>query len=169
MSNLRPYQNNIADLGELSTTIAYFISNDIYADNPNKISEELIDEYESQLKKLGNAYTSDNYIIRDDYRAIQQKQLIAYFINLWNQYEKKQLVKDENFKKQDYEFYKLLNDKLDRKDTEMLFDSNYRQIVVKELIANDTSDLDENTKSLNAILKLPNDSFKEKLLTTGIV
>ncbi|RRJ89346.1 hypothetical protein EG240_11960 [Paenimyroides tangerinum] len=162
-------ENNLADLAELSTTIAYFISNDIYADNPTKISEELIDEYESQLKKLGNAYTNDNYIIRDDYRAIQQKQLIAYFINLWNQYEKKQLVKDENFKKQDYEFYKLLNDKLNRKDTEMLFDNNYRQIVVQELIANDTSDLDENTKSLNAILKLPNDSFKEKLLTTGIV
>lgn len=162
-------ENNLADLAELNTTIAYFISNDIYADNPTKISEELIDEYESQLKKLGNAYTNDNYIIRDDYRAIQQKQLIAYFINLWNQYEKKQLVKDENFKKQDYEFYKLLNDKLDRKDTEMLFDKNYRQIVGQELIANDTSDLDENTKVLNAILKLPNDSFKEKLLTTGIV
>lgn len=162
-------ENNLADLAELNTTIAYFIDNDIYTNNPTKISEELIDEYESQLKKLGNSYTNDNYIIRDDYRAIQQKQLIAYFINLWNKYEKKQLVKDENFKKQDYEFYKLLNDKLDRKDTEMLFDGNYRQIVVQELIAKDTSNLDENTKSLNAILKLPNNAFKEKLLTAGIV
>lgn len=169
ITGTRLAENNLSDIENISSSSSYYIDKDFYLNEPKKISESILDEYESELKNLANSYTSDNYIIRDDYKEIQEKQIVAYFYNLWNGFEKKAKLQNPNFKNEDFEAFKVLHHKIKFNDEQMLFDRNYRALVINNLIKDDTSDLDENTKIFNAILKLPNDSFKEKLLTINLV
>ena len=169
ITGTRLAENSVMELNRLYSDTEYYINSDMMLNKPDFISDQMVKEYQKELKKINKSYTKDNYILREDATAILKKQVGVYFLNTWYRYYQKALNENPAISNTSFSIVTLLEKEVALNDASLLFDPNYIQYVKNTLIKKDNSGLDENTKFLNAAAQLPDDLFKQKLLTATLL
>ncbi len=144
--------------------IEYYLEDNRFLDQPSKFSEMLYKEWEENSKQKDKNKTVDNYVARADYRNREQKLNTINYLNFWEQYVEKRTLILHVAKTAEPSDIKLLRKELSLTDESLLSDEGYFKYVLQQLTKNDTTRADINLKQTNAILKLKNSSFRDKML-----
>jgi len=103
-------------------------------------------------------------VARADYSNREQKLNTINYLNFWEQYVEKRSLILQGAKTTEPSDIKQLRKELSLTDESLLSDEGYFKYVLQQLTKNDTSRADINLKQTNAILKLKNTSFRDKML-----
>ena len=144
--------------------IEYYLEDNRFIDQPSKFSETLYKEWKDNSKKKDKNKTVDNYVARADYSNREQKLNTINYLNFWEQYVEKRSLILQGAKTTEPSDIKQLRKELSLTDESLLSDEGYFKYVLQQLTKNDTSRADINLKQTNAILKLKNTSFRDKML-----
>lgn len=143
---------------------SYYIEENIQMDNPDLIRSEIVKEWKEALSTSDKYKTVDNYVPREDFMERNKKMLTITFLNLWNDFVKKRAVMFPKEKTEETTDIKLMKKRVPLDDESLLSNEEYFKYVRSQMIAPNKEDIDENTKSLLAIAKLPKGEFKDKML-----
>jgi thiol-disulfide isomerase/thioredoxin len=145
--------------------LVYYLNNSDRLENTEYYFSEIEKQYKSNSKELVNGYTSDNYIPRNDYLDMQKKNIAIQTLLLYKEYESKYKLAFNKPLPQNT-FIEELEKTIVLGDETMVTNPDYIDYIKYTLIKDDNSDLDEESKFLNQIIKLPNSDFKDRLLYT---
>ncbi len=156
-------ENNL-QLNDFSfNTLEYYLDNNIDLEKTDFYFKEIEKNYLNNNKNLITSYTSDNYIPRQDY--IEQKYTINKVKTLltYIDYQKKYQL---NFNKDlpENTFITDLKKSIDVNNSDLLVDQDYSTYIAYNLTKDDNSEVDDDTKLINAIKKLPQSKFKDILV-----
>lgn len=142
----------------------------MYLDKSLKIKDAdffmdiISEEWKKELYRLRSKRSIDNIIVREDFSIRAQKEINLKYITYWNRFKKlrKSLYpnKEYNLTNEIIE----LEQSISMTDISMLSNEDYFSLVKKELIYSDKRELNEDEKYFEAISKLNNGIFKDKLL-----
>ncbi|WP_161971735.1 redoxin family protein [Flavobacterium silvisoli] len=144
--------------------ISYYMQENINIDKPQIITETLYKDWKEEMTASNKFRTIDNYIPKNDYTERNQKLITTRYLNMWNEFLKKRAALYPNEKTPEGTAIKEIKSKLSLTDESLLSSSEYFDYVKSQLIANNHEDIDENTKSILAISKMKQGSFKDKML-----
>ncbi|OYQ38366.1 hypothetical protein CHU92_05315 [Flavobacterium cyanobacteriorum] len=142
----------------------YYLEENENIDNPDRFTEVLAEEWRDALKESDNFRTADNYVPKDDFYEKNRMMVTIRYLNLWNDYLKKRAAMFPGQKTPENAAIKEMKRTVPLNDESLLNESAYFDYLKATLIAGNTKDIDENTKSIQAIAKLPAGSFKDKML-----
>lgn len=158
-------ENQYTAAKELGYTMAsYYIDQNLQMDNPDFISTQIVDDWKDAMSVSDKYKTIDNYVPREDFLEKNKKMLTITFLNLWNDFVKKRAVLFPKDKTEESADIKIMKKRVPLNDESLLNNEDYFMYVRSQMIASNKQDIDENTKSLLAIAKLPSGSFKDKML-----
>ena len=164
VTGTRLAENQSARSNRNNARIEFYLEANRFLDQPLKFSETLYKEWSDNSKQKDKNKTVDNYVARSDYRDREQKLNTVTYLNFWEQYvEKRKLILREAKTPEPSEIKKLKKE-LSLTDESLLSDESYFKFVLQQLTKNDSSTADINLKQTNAILKLKNTSFRDKML-----
>lgn len=146
------------------SSVFYWIDNNMFLDDPETISDQLHEEWEEQISKVKIFRTADNYMPRKDFTQKEKTLVTAEFLNFWSKYQTKRAAVFDSSKIYEPEKIKVIKSGMRSDDEMLLTDSRYSEYVLNELISKNTEDIPVEEKQLQAMLKLENSSFKDKLL-----
>lgn len=165
ITGTRLAENQYIKKEENSYTMAsYYIEQNVQMDNPDFIMSQIVDEWKEMISVSDKYKTVDNYVPREDFMERNKKMLTIKFLNLWNEFVKKRAIMFPKDKTEESADIKLMKKRVPLTDESLLSNEEYFKYVRSEMIAPNIEDIDENTKSLLAIAKLPSGVFKDKML-----
>lgn len=144
--------------------VSYNLEQNEELDNPKVFTTTLIDEWKEMTKETNKFKTVDNYIPREDYLNYKRKLITIEYLNYWNTFLKKRAVMYPNEKTVATPEINAMIKTVPLDDAGMLSNEVYFTYIRNKMISENTSDLDENTKTLQAIAKLKPGTFKDKML-----
>jgi len=169
-SDISIYGSRLAEHRALKNEISfgsnvfYWIDNNMFLDDPETVSDQLHEEWEEQISKVRIFKTADNYIPRSDFTQKEKTLVTATFLNFWHKYQTKRASVFDSSKIYEPEKIKLIKAGMRSDDEMLLTDSRYSDYVLNELVSQNMEDIPAEEKQLQAIAKLENNSFKDKLL-----
>ena len=144
--------------------VEYYLEDNLMLDNPEYITKELVSEWKKAMATSSKFKTADNYVPREDFINNTKKIISIKYLNLWNTFVKKRTALFPGEKTPETEDIKEIKATVPLNDEGMLSTQDYFNYVVGQMIAKNKEDLDDNTKSLRAIAKLPSGTFRDKML-----
>lgn len=165
ISGSRLPENRFKDKENLSySTVSYFLQQNLMLENANYITGELVDEWEDALDETSTFKTADNYVPRTDFTEISKKLVTVRHLGMWNTFVKKRAALYPDQKTPETAGIKAMKAKVSLSDESLLSSREYFDYVIGQLTASNKNDIDDNTKALLAINKLPAGPFKDKML-----
>lgn len=146
------------------STVQYYIEDNIFMDNPEFITEQLVEEWRDAMAESNKFKTADNYVPHEDFLKNNQKVLTINYLNIWNAFIKKRAALFPGKETPETADIKEMKATVPLNDEGLLSTEDYFKYVVGQMIASNKEDVDENTKSLKAIAKLPAGTFRDKML-----
>ena len=146
------------------STLYYYLEENINIDKPELITKTLYDEWKEAITTASKFRTVDNYIPKNDYTQRSHKLITTRYLNMWNEFLKKRMALYSNEKTPEGSAIKEIKSNLSLTDESLLSSNEYFEYVKSQLIANNKQDIDDNTKSIQAISQLKPGSFKDKML-----
>jgi thiol-disulfide isomerase/thioredoxin len=146
------------------SSVSYYIEQNMFIDKPDYISDELVSDWKDAIKESDNFRTVDNYIPGEDYLKKRQILSTIEYLNYWNTFKKKRAAMYPDAKTVDTEGIKEMKALVRLNDESLLSEKSYFDYIKTGLIAPNKEDIDEDTKSLLAITKLPKGKFRDKML-----
>ena len=159
-------ENQLIDINSDTewSTLNYYIQENINLDNPELITKLLYEEWEEKSNLASTFRTADNYVPKTDYAVRSKKLVTASYLNLWEIYLIKRAALYPNQKIVEDPKIQEIRKQLPYDDESMLSNAQYFEYVKSQLIKNNTTDTDSDSKAIQAIAKLKSSSFKNKLL-----
>lgn len=146
-----------------SSLVFTFITNNQYLDQPGVISDLLYEEWEEQTdKKLFT--TVDNYVAREDFIDRNLQITTALFLNQWNDYRRRRAVMFDTTGDVVPEKIRHMISKVSLRNEALLDDSQYTKYVLFTLTSAPQEKTEESKRQLDAIMRLEDSKFKDKLL-----
>jgi len=142
----------------------HYLESNMYIDDPEEFSRVLVNEWKDLMDETNSFRTADNYIAKNDYTDATKKLTTIKSINTWNKYLKKRGLMYPDQKTPENSDIKEMRNKVSMNDETLLMSPDYFDYVRNSLIEKNTSDIDENTKAIQAINGMPTGSFKDKML-----
>ncbi len=142
----------------------YYLENNEYMDMPEVFTDGLIKEWKDAISESDKFRTADNYIPREDYLQKNKMLLTIKYLNYWNHFLKKRAAMFPGQKTIETPEIAEMKKTVPLNDEALLSSEVYFEYLKSRLIAENKEDTDENTKSIQAIAKLPAGSFKDKML-----
>ena len=146
------------------STIRYYLDENINLDKPQIITQTLYKEWQEAMDVPNKFKTVDNYIPKTDYTERSKKLISTRYLNFWNEFVNKRAALYPNQKTVEGSAIKEIIKSLSLTDESLLSSADYFDYVKSQLIAKNKEDIDDNTKSIQAISQLKNGSFKDKML-----
>lgn len=146
------------------STVDFYIEDNIRLDNPEFITNEIISEWKDAVSVSNKFKTADNYVPREDFIENNKKIITIKYLNTWNAFLKKRAALFPGKKTPETAGIKEMKAKVPLNDEGMLASEEYFKYVTGQMIASSKLDVDDNTKALLAIAKLPAGSFRDKML-----
>jgi thiol-disulfide isomerase/thioredoxin len=146
----------------------FLIYDNSYLNRPDKVVNELYKEWKEKLKESDTYRTPDNYAPQADFIARNKKVLTLEYLNMWNTFEEKLKVVNPDIVKNTPSKIQEIKDYISLEDSSLITNENYFSYIMYEYTKQDTIDTDQITKRLNAISKLENKDFKDRLLFSSL-
>lgn len=157
-------ENNTITSVNFMPSVAFFIDEMSFKDNTQLLEDRFTTEYNDEIKNISSSYTTDNYVPRQDFMDLKKKELTVKFLNLYTAYQEKYKLYYPDKEQPNFKIIKELKEKVGFSERNLLSNAEYSKYFKAAIIAKDTSAVDENTKYIQAINKLPATDFKERLL-----
>lgn len=143
--------------------VSYQLENNIDLDDTEAYFKNIEAEHNDNIKNMLTTYTADNFIPRQDFLEINEKNITISTLLLYDEYQKKYNL---NFNKKlpENKFITNLEKTITLNDNTLINNSEYATYIKYQYIKSDTTDLDEDTKFINAIAKLKKSDFKDRLV-----
>lgn len=143
--------------------VSYQLENNIDLDDTEAYFKNIEAEHNDNIKNMLTTYTADNFIPRQDFFDINEKNITISTLLLYDEYQKKYNL---NFNKKlpENKFITNLEKTITLNDNTLINNSEYATYIKYQYIKSDTTDLDEDTKFINAIAKLKKSDFKDRLV-----
>jgi thiol-disulfide isomerase/thioredoxin len=143
----------------------YMIEENNYIDKPDKVASQIKSDWQNELSDSKNFTTRDNYIPKQDYLLLSTKLSGLRYLTIWNKYaDKRKVVVPSSSRDKLPPEIQEIRKTVNLKDQSLLSSPDYLDYLMHELTEKDTSDIDQNLRRLNAISRLKNDAFKDRLL-----
>jgi thiol-disulfide isomerase/thioredoxin len=146
------------------SNLEYYIQDENYISKPELFTKELVDEWNADMKESDKFKTADNYTPRKDFLQKNKQLLTLKYLKFWNAYVKTRRAMHPTKKTTESKEILAMKKSVPLNDESLLANEDYFTYVKSQLIANSTGDVDENTKSINAIVNLKPGIFKDKML-----
>lgn len=146
------------------SSVAYDLQNNTNLDKPDNFIRDLIAEWKEDINQSDNFKTVDNYVPREDYRLQNKKLLTIRYLNYWNDFIKKRKALYPDQETKPTEGIKEMIASVPLNDEGLLSKEEYFNYLKSQMLADNKSEIDENTKTLQAIEKLEKGSFRDKML-----
>src|SRR5690606_25597297 len=146
----------------------YMINDNSYLDRPERVINTIYKEWEERFNESDKFRTPDNYAPQADFSERNKKITTIKYLNIWNAFEEKIKVVDPEFIKNTPEKIQEIKDYISLEDNSLITNENYFKHIMYEYTKQDTTDTDQITKRLNAISKLENKEFKDRLLFSSL-
>lgn len=146
------------------TSLDWHLKNNANLSDTDFYMNSIYKNWQKEVTQLSSARTVDNIIPKNDYLERTKKKIALKYISYWNSFKKKS---DALFPGIKYTVSNGINDlmsSLNLNDDSLLSDDNYLQLISENLIKNDHRKINEDQKFLDAISKLENGLFKDRLL-----
>lgn len=158
-------ENNYSNKDDRSwSSINYYLDQNMFMDNPSFVIGQLVDEWKEKMDESNKFKTVDNYVPREDFVEKEKKLITVKYLNLWNSFVKKRAALYPNDKTDETSEIKNMKKTVSLNDESLISSNEYFDYVMTQMTAGNKEDIDENTKALLAINKLPASSFKDKVL-----
>lgn len=145
-------------------SINYDLEHNEGLDKPGYIISEIVKEWKESTKETNNFKNVDNYVPREDYLAYKRRLITLEYLNYWNTLVKKRTVLFPKSKTVATPEILAMIKSVPLNDEGMLSNEEYFNYIREKMISENKADLDENTKTLQAITKLKPGSFRDKML-----
>lgn len=142
----------------------YYIQRNEMLSNADFVTKAIIEEWEEAMNESDNFKTVDNYTTKPDFKAKNKKIVTLFYLNLWNTFLKRREALFPDEETVETADIKAMKKTVPLDDESLLSNDDYFTYVSSQMIAENKEDIDENTKSLLAINKMPESSFKDKML-----
>lgn len=146
----------------------YLIYDNSYLNRPEKVINEIYKEWKEKLSNSDKYRTPDNYAPQADFIERNKKVLTLEYLNMWNTFEEKLKVVNPEIVKNTPKKIQEIKDYISLEDNSLITNESYFDYVMYEYTKQDTTDTDQITKRLNAISKLENKEFKDRLLFSSL-
>lgn len=165
LSGSRLAENRFKDKETASySMVSYFLQQNLMLDNAKYLTDKLVDEWEDAVDETSTFKTADNYVPRADFTEISKKLITIKHLGMWNTFIKKRAALYPDQKTPETAGIKNMKSKVSLSDESLLSSREYFDYVIGQLTASNKNDIDDNTKALLAINKLPAGPFKDKML-----
>ncbi|HWY11969.1 MAG TPA: TlpA disulfide reductase family protein, partial [Bacteroidia bacterium] len=144
--------------------LGYWLQENKKLDDVKAFSDQLYKEWKEKIAVTNKFKTVDNYVPRPDYTERNKKLICVKYLNFWDQFVKKRLALYPNQKTEENANIKSLKTKISLSDESLLSNGDYFNYVITKITPDNKKDIDANTKSIEAISKLPSNPFKDKML-----
>jgi thiol-disulfide isomerase/thioredoxin len=145
-------------------SVSYDLNENRNIDKPAIFIEDLIEEWKEVTTEANRFKTVDNYMPREDYLNYKRKLLTIEYLNYWNTFLKKRALMYPNEKTVATPEIVEMIKTVPLNDEGMLSNEDYFTYIREKMIRENKADLDENTKTLQAIAKLKPGTFKDRML-----
>ncbi len=152
------------EAGNSWSTVGYYLEDNMFIDTPDYFIEQLADEWREAVSESDKFRTVDNYVPKDDFLQKNKMLITIQYLNYWNTFLKKRAAMFPGEKNVETADIKEMKKTVPLNDEALLTQSAYFDYLKSTLIASNKEDIDENTKSIQAIAKLPSGGFKDKML-----
>lgn len=146
------------------STVSYYLEDNVFIDEPVVFTNQLVSEWKDAVNESDKFRTADNYIPKDDYLRINKKLITIKYLNYCNEFLKKRAALYPGQKTEETAEIAEMKKTVPLDDESLLTNDVYFEYLKTNLIAGNKADIDENTKSIQAITKMPAGSFKDKML-----
>lgn len=146
------------------SSVQYYIEDNLFMDNPEFITEMLVEEWKDAMAESNKFKTADNYVPHEDFLNNNRKILTINYLNIWNKFIQKRAALFPGKETPETKDIKEMKATVPLNDEGMLSTEAYFKYVVGQMISSDKEDIDDNTKSLKAIAKLEAGPFRDKML-----
>lgn len=158
-------ENQMRSRGEKGwSSISYNLEHNNTLEKVDEFSKNLYEEWEEKNDKEIAFRTVDNYIPKSDFSERRKKLLAITYLNYWSEFSRKRKALYPNEKTNETPEIENLKSKVSLVDESLLSSKEYFKYVSLQLTKDNTQDIDANTKSIEAISKLPKGTFKDKML-----
>ncbi len=148
--------------------VKYQIQEGFNLDQYQRLQKELLEVALENLKNLKSFRSKDNLTYRDDYKVILEKEIIVDHLLYKEQLEKKVKGLYPNKSIAWDAGWKILQEKISTTDLQMLDSTRYLEYLQLLTIKKDTSEVENTTKLLLGMKKLPKGEFKDKWMFTKL-
>jgi thiol-disulfide isomerase/thioredoxin len=146
------------------SVIDYYLQDNIFMDMPEQFTKALVGEWKDAMKESDKFRTADNYVPKDDYLEKNKMLLTIKYLNYWNEYLKKRAAMFPGKETMETADIKEMKKTVPLNDESLLAQGAYFDYLKTTMTAGNDEDIDENTKSLQAITRLKPGTFKDKML-----
>lgn len=144
--------------------VEYYLKENTFIDKPAQFSKSLYQEWNENIKAVSASKTIDNYIPRKDFIARDESLITVKYLNYWETYMEKRKSLMPNEQTIATNDIKKIKKQLSLTDESLLSETSYFDYILAQLIKSDARSINTNVKQLEAILKLPRSSFRDKML-----
>lgn len=143
----------------------FMIEGNGYLDKPDVVAKQIHEEWEDAVADAKGNKTRDNVISRKDFLDLDKKRIHLRFLNMWDDFmDKRKVVFPDAASVKEPAGISEMRKHLSMEDQTLASDESYFKYLIHQLTIKDTSDVDRNTKELNAISGLRKSSFKDRML-----
>ncbi len=164
LTGTRMAENQYARNSHSTAYITFLINRNKNLSRPKWMAEEIYSNWQEATQEAGQYRTKDNYAPRTDFKKRIKKILTAKYLNNWHTYLDKVTVVNPDILAHIPDEILSMKDRLSLHDESLMGSPEYLDYVMYELTKSDTSDTDFLTKSLNAVNKIEDSNFKDRLL-----
>lgn len=144
--------------------VEHYLEDNYMIDDPEFFTEQLIDEWREATSVSDKFKTVDNYVPREDFRAINRQLLTIKYLNYWHEFLKKRRALFPGDKTPETAQIREMKKSVPLDDEGLLSHQEYFDYIRERLIEKNEEDLDEDTKAIRAIAALKPGIFKDKML-----
>lgn len=148
----------------LRSSASYYIGQNTFLEDPDFITNKIVDDWEKSISNSKTFKTVDNYIPKRDFIGKKQKLMSVQYLNLWNSFIQKRAALYPGKETPETEGIKKIKEMITLNDESLLTNDDYVRYVISQLTINNKEDIDDDTKAFKAIEKLPAGPFKDKML-----
>lgn len=146
----------------------FMVTDNSYLEQPERVVNTIYKEWEERFNESDKFRTPDNYAPQADFSERNKKITTIKYLNIWNAFEEKAKVVNPEIVKNTPEKIKEIKSSISLEDSSLITNESYFNYVMYEYTKQDTTDTDQITKRLNAISKLENKDFKDRLLFSSL-
>lgn len=157
-------ENSYSSDGKIYSIVEYYIQDNLFMENPEFMANKLVEEWEEAMEESAKFKTVDNYVPRADFTEKEKKITTVKYLNIWNSFVTKRAALYPNEKTEETADIKKIRQTVKLNDESLLTNQDYLDYISSQLTANDKEDIDQDTKNLRAIAKMPAGNTRDKLL-----
>ena len=158
----------VADTKEAWSTISYYLDTNHNLEKLDFIVNAIYKEWKEKIADSKTFKTVDNYIPKKDYAERNNNLTTIKYLNFWHEFVKKRVALYPKEKTNGGAKIKEIEQSVSLTDESLLSTNAYFDFVRNNLIAQNKEDIDDNVKAIEAIAKLKQGSFRDKMLFSQI-